>query len=63
MRAEEVAVELGVSIGTVYNYLRDGLLQQEQVGRKRYFVRSEVLALKEKLSSAGVACELEEVAQ
>lgn len=50
MRAEEVAVELDVSIGTVYNYRSDGLLVQEQVGRKRYFIRKQVLELKAKLA-------------
>lgn len=53
MKVEEVAVELGVSFGTVYNYLSDGHLHREQIGRKKYFVRTEVMELKAKLESAG----------
>lgn len=54
MKAEEVAVELGISMATVYNYRRDGLLHQEQVGRKRYFVREQVLALKAQLQQVSL---------
>ncbi len=52
LRAEEVAVVLGCSINTVYNYRKDGLLTQEPVGRKRMFITAQVHELKEKLAAA-----------
>ncbi len=62
MKAEEVAVVLGCSVGTVYNYLRDGLLHREKIGRKWYFVRHEVDGLKAQLASAGAVSEVAAVA-
>ena len=55
--AEEAAVILGVSINTVYNYRRDGLLRQEMVGRKKRFVTAQVQALKTELLAGGVVKE------
>ena len=50
MKAEEVAIALGRSVSTVYNYRRAGILEQKRVAGKKVFVREQVDALKRELA-------------
>jgi excisionase family DNA binding protein len=41
MTIREAAERLGVSVGTVHNWIHSGLLAAERVGPKKLFVNSE----------------------
>jgi len=45
LRVEDVAVALGVSKRTVYDYLQSGIVRGRKVGRRWYVLGSDLLAL------------------
>lgn len=49
----EVMRQLECSLQTVYNYRDAGLLRQEPIGKRKYFVVEDVLALRQKRIDAG----------